>query len=356
MASAVEHPPSKLLQSYERELTTSRGLSPATVRNYLADLVPFTEYLATQDLSLGDDAKELRRFIGRDGERQIAGEYRSLVRDYVAWLMEERRLSSGKRRGARGHQRGSVTRTLVALRSFVRYLIDHRRLPESEVWSPRSTLMRRFTPRPEQRLPDVVSAQDAALLVEAPSDIPEGVGPAQRAGRRRDRALLELLYGCGLRVSEVTGLNVGDVASRTARVWGKGSKARMVPLGRQAEVALNAYVKNARPLLAGKASGGALFLNQRGGRLTPRTVQGMVRKYAMAAGIHDGVHPHTLRHSFATHLLDGGADLRVVQELLGHSTPSATQVYTHVSQAEARRVYLSAHPFARNADNDHPTG
>jgi integrase/recombinase XerD len=356
MASAVEHSHAKLLESYERELTTSRGLSPATVRNYLADLIPFTEYLTTQDLSLGDDAKGLRRFIQRDGERHVAGEYRGLVRDYVAWLMEKRRLSSGKRRGARGHQRGSVTRTLVALRSFIRYLIDHHRLPGSEVWSPRSTLMRRFTPRPEQRLPDVVSAQDAALLVEAPSDIPEGVGPVQRAGRRRDRALLELLYGCGLRVSEVTGLNMGDVASRTARVWGKGSKARMVPLGRQAEEALNVYVKNARPLLAGEASGGALFLNQRGGRLTPRTVQGMVRKYAMAAGIHDGVHPHTLRHSFATHLLDGGADLRVVQELLGHSTPSATQVYTHVSQAEARRVYLAAHPFARNADNDHPTG
>ncbi|MCH8200030.1 MAG: tyrosine-type recombinase/integrase [Chloroflexi bacterium] len=165
----------------------------------------------------------------------------------------------------------------------------------------------------------------------------------------RDAALLELLYGSGLRVSEAAGLDLDAVSldRRTVRAFGKGSKTRVVPLGRASVRALRGYVREGRPALAAASSGRALFLNRRGGRLTARSIQAIVRRHAAAAGLRDDVHTHTLRHSFATHLLDGGADLRVVQELLGHSTPAATQVYTHVSQAEARRVYLASHPLAR---------
>jgi site-specific recombinase XerD len=339
-----------LLASYRRELETSRGLSPATVRNYLADLVPFFEYLENENVGFGRDGRELKRFVLRDGPPGVSATYRQLIRDYVSWLVEDRRVTSGRSAGQRGHARASVVRTLAALRGFMRYLIDHRKMPDAPLWQPRSSLMRRFTPKPTRRLPDIVSANDAVRLVEAP-DPANANGPKPRAAALRDRAVLELLYGGGLRVSEVSGLNQRDVtlANRSARVWGKGSKARMVPLGGPAVDAVTAYLNDARKTLADANSGEALFLNQRGGRLTPRSVQLMVQRYAASADLRPGVHPHTLRHSFATHLLDGGADLRVVQELLGHSTPSATQVYTHVSQTEARKAYMSAHPLAQPA-------
>lgn len=350
-------PYASLVQSYRRELATSRGLSPATVRNYLADLAPFFEYLRNEEQAFGRDAKALKQFILRDGQSSVSATYRQLVRDYVSWLVENRTITSGRTAGQRGHARASVVRTLGALRTFMRYLIDRRKMPEAPIWAPRSSMMRRFTPKPTRRLPDVVSASEAAKLVEAP-DPAVAVGPKQRAAALRDRAVLELLYGGGLRVSEASGLNLGDVAlaNRSARLWGKGSKSRMVPLGGPAIDAVSSYIQEARGTLASPVSGEALFLNQRGGRLTQRSVQLIVQRYAAAADLRPGVHPHTLRHSFATHLLDGGADLRVVQELLGHSTPSATQVYTHVSQAEARKAYMSAHPLAQKPTKaDEPT-
>lgn len=362
-ANEPAHAP--LLADYRRQLETGRGLSPATVRNYIADLSPFIDYLDSGGIQLGVNATGLRAFVMREGETRVGGEYRRLVRDYVSWLVEDRRLKSGRRVGRKGLERASVVRTLVALRSFVRFLIDRDRLPESPLWQARSTLMRRYTPRGSRRLPDIVSTTDAAKLVEAPS-AEESTIPKRRAAALRDRALLELLYGSGLRVSELAGLNRRDVSagSRTARVWGKGSKARMMPLGQPALDAIARYERDGRPILLSRASqtnavspglpGGndALFLNHRGGRLTARSVQAMIQRYAEQVGVRSDVHPHTLRHSFATHLLDGGADLRIVQELLGHSTPSATQVYTHVSQAEARKVYLSAHPLAKQKQNE----
>ncbi len=335
-----------LVDEYERTLRTTRALSDSTVRNYVADLAPFQQYLDGQSCPLGADAKELRDFVCRNGDANVSREYRSLVRDYVAWLLERRTVESGRAPGSRGHSRASVHRMLASLRSFMRFLIERGLLPDAPLWRPRSTLMGRLTPKLERRLPDLVSVSEAARLVEAPSrsdDEENGL---------RDAALLELLYGCGLRVSEAANLDRENVSveESTVRVWGKGSKERQTPLGTEARNALRAYLNaESTPL----DRNGPLFRNARGGRLGARSIQRIVRNYAKRSGLREDVHPHTLRHSYATHLLNGGADLRIVQELLGHSTPSATQVYTHVSQQEARRVYLAAHPLAHAPAPEH---
>ena len=335
-----------LLSHYQRHLLASRGLAPPTIRNYVADLFPFVEYLQKQGIELEDDASSLRRFVERHAASHVSQEYRRLVRDYVAWLLERRHLGSGRRAGQLGHQRASVVRALAALRSFFKYLTAQGHMPDAPLWAPRSTLMRQFMPRVSRRLPDILSPAEAAQLMESPGRPSSAAGGALAL---RDAALLELLYGGGLRVSETAGLDTAGLSleARRVRVWGKGQKARAVPLGKPAAGALRRYLQDGRPSLTGRRSGGAIFLNRRGGRLSVRAIQRLVARHAAAAGLRAGVHPHTLRHSFATHLLDGGADLRVVQELLGHSSPGATQVYTHVSQREARRVYLAAHPMAR---------
>ena len=328
-----------LVAEYERTLRSTRALSDATVRNYVADLLPFLQYLDGQDCSLGSDARGLAEFVRRNGDANVSREYRSLVRDYVAWLLEGRTVESGRGTGSRGHSRASVHRMLASLRSFMRYLIERSLLPDAPLWRPKSTLMGRLTPKLERRLPDLVSVSEAARLVEAPSGADDGPNGL------RDAALLELLYGCGLRVSEAVNLDRENISleDSTVRIWGKGAKERQTPLGTKARDAVSAYL-NAEDAPPGRSS--PLFRNARGGRLGARSIQRIVRNYARRSGLREDVHPHTLRHSYATHLLNGGADLRIVQELLGHSTPSATQVYTHVSQQEARRVYLATHPLA----------
>lgn len=335
-----------LVNEYERTLRTTRALSDATVRNYVADLAPFLQYLDGQNCPLGPDAKELHDFVCRNGDANLSREYRSLIRDYVAWLLERRTVESGRAAGNRGHSRASVHRMLASLRSFMRYLIERGLLPDAPLWRPRSTLMGRLTPKLERRLPDLVSVSEAARLVEAPSRSDDGENGL------RDAALLELLYGCGLRVSEAANLNRENLSleESTVRVWGKGAKERQAPLGAKARNALRAYLSAESRRVD---QSGPLFRNARGGRLGARSIQRIVRNYAKRSGLREDVHPHTLRHSYATHLLNGGADLRIVQELLGHSTPSATQVYTHVSQQEARRVYLAAHPLAHAPALEH---
>jgi integrase/recombinase XerC len=168
----------------------------------------------------------------------------------------------------------------------------------------------------------------------------------------RDRVLLELLYASGLRVSEIWQLNLEniDAESREIRVIGKGSKERMTLMGLPAADALQNYLNLARPYLLNKRLNTAVFLNKKGQRLSMRGIQKILKHYALAAGIPKDVHPHVLRHTFATHLLDGGADLRVVQELLGHADLSSTQIYTHVTQSRARKIYLSAHPMSTGKD------
>ncbi|MDP7240994.1 MAG: tyrosine-type recombinase/integrase, partial [Dehalococcoidia bacterium] len=215
---------------------------------------------------------------------------------------------------------------------FYRYLKQEGRVESS----PMSLVA---SPKKEKRLPGFLSSNEVSCLVETPdTNTPQGL---------RDKAILELLYAAGTRVSELAGLDMEEVnlPLREVRVWGKGGKERVVLLGAPAVRALDDYLAHGRPSTAGKSP--ALFVNRYGKRLTVRQLQRLVKGYALKAGLDKRVHPHLVRHTFATHLLDGGADLRVVQELLGHTNLTSTQVYTHVSQAQARKVYMQAHPMAR---------
>ena len=295
-----------LIAGFETHLTAERDLAALTVRNYKTDLSPLYEYMQLRKIA---SLKSMDRYD---------------LRSYLAWLVEL------------GYARSSVVRKLSALRSFLRWLLREKLVDADPL--PRRGVMKR-----ESRLPRFLSQEEAARLVSAP-DSSTGLGI-------RDRALLELVYAGGLRVSEAHDLDVGDVNAETMelRVRGKGSKQRVVLMGVAARDALSLYLGQERPKIADRDSRSALFLNRYGRRLSRRSIQEMVRRYAVKVGLRSDVHTHTLRHSFATHLLEGGADLRVVQELLGHASPATTQIYTHVTQAKAREVYLDAHPRAKRA-------
>lgn len=293
------------LDVYLRYLRAEGRLSPYTVRNYAQDLGQFLDYLAARDI---DDLSRVNREV---------------LRDYLEHL------------GKAGIVRRSIARRLSALRSFFGFLVREKHLAANPT-------VHVSSPKLERRLPSFLTPEEAMALIQAPDlSTIQGI---------RDRAMLELLYAAGIRVSEIVGLDLGDLRrrSREALVWGKGAKQRLVVMGRPAAAALERYLREARPKLAGDASGKALFINRFGGRLTPRWVQVQVRRHAARAGLPKEVHPHLLRHTFATHMLDGGADLRVVQELLGHASLASTQVYTHVSLAQAQRRYLATHPRNRS--------
>jgi len=227
----------------------------------------------------------------------------------------------------------TLQRKAACLRSFYRHLrreglIEHD--PTADLRGPRKS----------QRLPHVLSREEVAQLMDSPS------GTAPRA--LRDRALLELMYACGLRASEAIGLMVGDVSLEEAmlRARGKGSKERLVPVGRQALSALEVYLERGRPRLVGQRREGHLFLNQRGTGLTRQGLYKIVQGHARAVGLEGRMSPHTLRHTFATHLLAGGCDLRSLQEMLGHADLATTQMYTHLSAERLKHAYFSAHPRA----------
>ncbi len=232
----------------------------------------------------------------------------------------------------------SVARMLVSVRSFYRFLLREGYVSVD----PTATV---GTPKQTRTLPKAISIEEVEAILDRPAAHPLGI---------RDRGILEMLYGSGLRISELVGLDVDDVDLDSGTVLvrsGKGGKSRRVPIGRQAKQAVGRYVTSVRPELVKKSSGktakGALFLNARGGRLSRQGCWKILKGYAREAGSGERVSPHTLRHSFATHMLDAGADIRVVQELLGHASLSTTQVYTLVSDQHLREVYLSAHPRAR---------
>ena len=291
----------ELLGKYTKYLEIERGLSPYTVRNYITDIQGFLDFLSQNKVTSLDKVDRL------------------VMRHYLGLLHGQKT------------SRISISRKLSALRSFYRFL-KRENLVNSE---PAASLS---APKLEQRLPTFLTQDEILKLIQAP-DTSTIVGI-------RDRAILELLYAAGLRLSEVTNLNVGDLDlnSRQIRAWGKGSKERMVLIGKPAAEALKRYIKQSRPRLLGKKSTQALFLNRFGERIAERRIQYIIKKYARQAGLDMRVYPHMLRHTFATHMLDGGADLRVVQELLGHARLATTQIYTHVSQNQIRRTYLAAHP------------
>ena len=296
-----------LVAKFPSFLRGQRGLSENTVRVYLADLVPFRAFLAREGLGLPEMD-------------------RKMTRSYLAWL------ATVARGGSQGYARVSIARKLTVLRSFYRFLVQEDLFRSSPVPSGRS-----FRVKVENPLPSFLGRQEVMRLLDAPDD-------STLVGIR-DRAILEVLYSCGVRLAEIHELDVPAVnfSRRAILVLGKGSKERWVLFGRPAEAALRRYLQDGRPRLA-SGSSRALFLNRYGARLSRRSVEKLVRRYAGRAGTRQEVHPHTLRHTFATHMLEGGADLRVIQELLGHSSPSTTQIYTHVTKQEALAAYLTHHP------------
>jgi integrase/recombinase XerC len=293
------------IAAFLRHLTVEKDASPHTVRSYAHDLREFERFVTGHLAGSPGAARSL-----------MAGVDLRVVR---AWLAEMH---------GRGLDAATVTRRLAALRSWFRFLVRRgvvSRNPAREARGPR---------RP-RKLVGFLPIDEATALVEA-----RALGGAHR---ERDVAILELLYAAGLRVAELAGLDVDDVdaGERTVRVLGKGRRERIVPFGTAAARALDAWLARRGP------APGPLFLNHRGGRLTPRSVDTLVRRGARAAGIMRRVTPHTLRHTFATHLLEAGADLRAIQELLGHRRLSTTQRYTHVAADQLMRVYDAAHPRAR---------
>ncbi len=303
---------SSQVERFLDHLAVERGLSTNTVAAYRRDLTRYYDFLA-------------RRGV-RDGRKVDEAS----VAAFVA------RLSASTHGGGAPYRATSVVRSLSSVRSFHRFLMREggaERDPTSGVVRPK---LPRSLPRP-------LSIEDVGRLLAAPLD--------GTSSGLRDRAILETLYGAGLRVSELVGLDVDDVdlEDGSVRVLGKGSKERDVPMGRYARDAIASYLSRARPALVTPRSRAALFLNQRGGRLTRQGCSKVLAAQVGRAGLDKRVTPHTLRHSFATHLLEGGADVRVVQELLGHASVATTQVYTLVTREHLREVYYTAHPRARRA-------
>ncbi len=293
-------------------LEVERNASPCTVRNYTNDLLG--------NYKRGSE-KGFFQFLRLKEIDELGKVDKHTIRDYTSWLMGQNVTKT------------SIARKLSAIRSFYRYLAREEILPDNP-------LVEVSAPKLDRRLPSFLTIEEMVQLLKAP-DLANHQG-------LRDRAIIELIYASGLRVSELVKLNLGQINfdSNEIIVWGKGSKERVVLIGEPATMAITNYINRGRPKLVGKRSGDALFLNRYGSRLTERTVQMILEKYAALAGLDKKVYPHLLRHTFATHMLDGGADLRVVQELLGHASLASTQIYTHVTKSQARKVYLSAHPMA----------
>jgi len=300
-------------ERYLDHLTVERGLSVHTLAAYRRDLRRYVAFLSKRDVARADAVEE------------------GAVRSFVASLSASTHGPEG-----RPYRATSVARSLSAVRSFHRFLVR-------EGVTDRDPAAAVAQPRLPRSLPHPIPVDEVRRLLDAPD-------PATPRGLR-DRAILELLYGSGLRISELTGLDVDDLEleAGSVRVLGKGGKEHEVPLGSFAREAVGAYLTRGRPTLASSATRGALFLNARGGRLSRQSCARLLGRYVRLAGIERRVTLHSLRHSFATHLLEGGADVRVVQELLGHASVATTQIYTLVTSQHLRDVYERSHPRARRA-------
>ena len=294
-----------LFQTFLDYLTLERGLTPRTVASYEGDV---------------------RRFIASAAEKGVTapGEVdHTLLDRYVAEL-------AGK-----GTAPSSIRRAQSALRAYFAFLLQ-------EEWVETDPTDRMERPKTGRKLPEFLSQEEAGRLMEAVD--------ADHPMYWRDRAILEVLYATGMRVSELTGLSLGslDLETGTCLVFGKGGKERLVPMGSHAVTVLGRYLDQIRPTMAGTKSGGAVFLNRRGGRLSRMTVWKVVTDAAARAGIERAISPHTLRHSCATHLLEGGADLATVQVFLGHADIATTQIYTHLDREYLRDTHLRFHPRNRS--------
>jgi integrase/recombinase XerD len=304
----------RAVRTYLDHLTVERGLAANTLLSYRRDLRRYVAYLGAQGVAELSDVTEA----------QVSGFLMNL------------------REGDADHPplgATSAARTVVAVRGFHKFAVRDGLTGADPAAAVKP-------PAPTKRLPKALPLSDVEAILEAS-------GAAGTTLALRDRALLEVLYGTGARISEAVGLDVDDLDldEGTVLLRGKGSKERMVPVGSYAQAAVSAYLVRGRPELAsvstGVTNGGALFLNARGGRLSRQSAWAVLAKAAERAGVTRAVSPHTLRHSFATHLLDGGADVRVVQELLGHASVTTTQVYTLVTVDNLREVFATSHPRAR---------
>ena len=336
------------IDEYLQYLASVRNSSPHTILNYGKDLAQFVAYLSPPGAQLPP----------------LTGVTHTVIREFVGHLHDH------------GLQKSSIARKLAALRSFFKYCVREGLLKENPA---------RLVPTPKlpKRIPSVLSAEEMNGFLNQLAEMSgpadgirvasrkrgrlAGIAPSSKSGKtaeeglllRRDRALLEMLYAAGLRVSELTGLDVVDIEQkeRVLRVRGKGNKERIVPYGSKAQEALDKYWPLREELLLQKsaARGGrrggphmeAVFLNYGGRRLTQRSVGRIVKKIAVAKGLSPDVHPHTLRHAFGTHMLEEGADLRAIQELLGHERLATTQRYTHLSMKHVLQVYDQTHPRAK---------
>lgn len=335
-----------ITDAFSSYLTDERHFSPYTARCYGADLRQFVEFLSDETGIGVDENAEREAFGKRESDatgngKPVAGSIgpktitevicsadADTIRPFLARLSEE------------NYSAATMARKIATLRSFYKWA-ERRGLADTNPM----TLIR--TPRQSKRLPKAITVEQVERLLAAPGD-------ADVLGRR-DRAMLETLYSTGIRVSELVGLNLVDldVAGEALRIRGKGKKERLVPLGTHALNAIKRYVEMVEgdgkysPAWAGdKRHEAPLFINKHGSRLSSRSVRRKLDKYLREAGLDPSISPHTLRHSFATHLLDNGADLRSVQELLGHQSLSTTQVYTHLSSQRMQDAYNDAHPRA----------
>jgi len=308
------------IEKYLDYLRFQRNASPHTIRNYTSDLEQFVHYLTHNT----------------EGEKRPEPEMAQIdnltIREFLGTLYQKR------------NKKSSVARKLATIRSFMKFLSSRGAIGNN----PARCVV---SPKRESRLPDYLAIESVVSLIESP-DTGTDLG-------KRDRAILELLYAAGIRVGELVRLNLGDLSldEGLVRVLGKGSKERIVPFGERARESLEAYLVVRGNRLRGNSltrsdarhpEGDAVFLNVRGGRLTARSVWNIVDRYVGQLAQRLRVHPHTLRHTFATHMLNAGADLRTIQELLGHESLSTTQKYTHVSVERLIKIYESCHPRAGN--------
>ena len=316
------------IEKFLVHLRSVRNASPHTLRNYRMDLEQFLVYLTPPD----------------SPPAQVAQIDHHVIREYLGHLHDKKL------------QKSSMARKLAALRSFLKFCAREGMVKENA-----ARLV--ATPKLPKRVPSILSAEEMNQFLDglATAEMRGKAGRKRRPSKKtdeserlmleRDRAILELLYASGLRVSELTGLDIKDMdrKEQMLRVLGKGNKERIIPYGSKAEEALKRYWPLRADLLARAGKGGevqAIFLNLAGRRMTPRSVERMVKKYVRLMNVNWDLHPHSLRHAFATHLLADGADLRAIQELLGHSSLSTTQRYTHASIRQLMEVYDKAHPHA----------